>query len=148
MTPRLIEPVEIELDRKRFLDLDMAALWAAEKELSKQRGQRVSVFRVIQEEVAGGSTLEALPNLSVELILVLFWAALLRNDPEITLDQAGRLARNIGLVMRKTVEIVNRVFTAALDVDEQEEEPQAEKKTNSAQRTGSNSAQARGSALS
>jgi len=138
---KIVEPVEIDLDRKRLLRLDMFALMAAEREINKTRcpppptgegpsmtPRRLSIFNVIHDEITSGdlhAKQENWSNISIELVLILFWAALLADDSKLTLEQAGHLTSDLKLVIQKTVEAVGRAFAGG-EVEEPEEE---EKKT-------------------
>ena len=89
-----IEPVYIKLDRRRAIVLDMEALARAERELNKQRRDdglfNISIFKVINDQVSGMSEM----NIDVQVILILLWAGLLREDPALRLDAVGAMVRS------------------------------------------------------
>lgn len=74
--PRLIEPVEIELDKTRHMRLPFWALRRFEKETGVGAWDHEQVWSYP-------------PNL--DLMIALIWAALLEEEPTLTLDQVEML---------------------------------------------------------
>lgn len=102
-----VDSVSIDLDRPRTMRLDMLALFHAEQKINKLRGnpKPLSIFGLLNKEViaAEGSEL----GIPVDLMLVLFWASLLHEDPALTFEQAGRLAGNPIPIMAKVMETLS-----------------------------------------
>lgn len=73
--PRLTPGIPLMLDRERVLYMDIGYLMLAELELGRLYGKKVSLLRVI-----GGEE-----GLGLNDIHVLLWAALLDDDPSLTL---------------------------------------------------------------
>lgn len=106
------EPVEIILDKPRKMKLTLGALRRAEIALNAARAwggvAPTSIFEVINTELRQVG--EGI-NLRADFIIILLWASLTDEDPELTLEQAERFAVNpIGIIV-KLVECVNRCFT-------------------------------------
>lgn len=75
--PSLVPPIPVQLDRERHLRLDNAALFRAERELSRVWQRKVSVLQtLIDPETLG------LNDLSI-----LLWCGLLHEDHDLSLSQ-------------------------------------------------------------
>lgn len=75
--PSIVPLIPIDLDRRRHLRLNNAAIFQAEIELSKLWGKKVSLFQTL-----GTSETLGFNDLSVVL-----WQALVHEDPRLTLAQ-------------------------------------------------------------
>ena len=84
--PSLVPSVPLVLDRERHLRLDNAALFRAERELSKLWSRKVSVLQtLIDPETLG------LNDLSI-----LLWCGLLHEDADLSLSQVQVEAEALG----------------------------------------------------
>lgn len=99
--------IEIDLDRRRRLALPLGSLKRAQVEINKARQrdglEPHSIFWVIQE------TLRALERqeLDVEVLLILIWAALIYDDPGLTLAQAEAMNIRLFDCTDKLVKCIN-----------------------------------------
>lgn len=73
--PRITPGIPLVLDRERLLYMDIGYLKLAELELCQVYGKKISLFQVI----GGGE------GLGLNDIHILLWAALLDDDPSLTL---------------------------------------------------------------
>lgn len=126
---RIIEPVEIELDKKRSMILTMGALMAAEREINKLRAlePKRSVFHLIDQEIRGVKELD----ISADLMLVLLWASLLHEEPTLTVDAVGAMATDLRDVMVKVLQLIHNTFLS--DESAEIAGDEAEKKTKARQ---------------
>ena len=94
--------VDIVLDKPRKMLFTLLGLNRAQREINKLRGDSVSIFKRIDEFIQ--CLLADDGNLPVDLIVVLIWASLLHEDPELTLEQADRMCTSNlrGLVAQLT----------------------------------------------
>lgn len=110
----LAESIDVELDRKRSLVLDMWAFYQIEKEL-KREGRDTNAFQFISEFTTNPNTTDA---------LLIFWASLLRDHPGITMEEAGHIAG-----LRDVFDAVKQVIASIQLKTNENEEEQEEKKT-------------------
>ncbi len=92
--PGPINVVEIKLDKVRHLLFDFKALRIAEKQIFSDWGEKISVTKVLG------------PDITVTDLTTLLWAALVHEDPSLTLDQISVLLHlnNIEYVAAKVEE--------------------------------------------
>lgn len=84
---RTIDTIAIELDKPRTLLLTLPALKLIEDTLAKQRGEkRVNLFALFQ----GG-------DLGAQELLVILWAGLKHEDPNLTIEQVMRLVSRVSM---------------------------------------------------
>lgn len=113
--PQLTLPVEILLGKPRKLLFDHQALCSAEREINKQRGvapaEFVSIdFLMISSARAGLSGSGGFPR---DLIAVMLWAGLLREDPKLTVSQAEKLIDQSPLPHGEIVDLVWEAYARA-----------------------------------
>lgn len=116
-----IESVPIELDKPRQMRLDMLALFRAEQKVNKLRGnlRPISIFNLIQREVIAIDGEEV--GIPLDLMLALFWASLLHEDPGLTFEEAGSFAITPVAIMAKVVECLKScVLGQAAEADDAE----------------------------
>jgi len=117
---RISEPIEIELDRPRKLLLTIQALKRAQTELNRERqtDPPKPIFRIMSEEMEKGV------DIGVDFCEVMIWAAMLYDDPDITIDQVGRI-----MPWTATLPLLNQLINGAYaKIDQSEELPDTEKK--------------------
>jgi len=117
---RIVEPIEVELDRPRKLLLTLEALKRAQTELNRERQNDPpkAIFRMMSEEMEKGV------DIGVDFCEVMLWAAMLYDDPGITIDQVGRI-----MPWTVTLPLLNQLINGAYaKVDQSEELPDVEKK--------------------
>jgi hypothetical protein len=94
--PSIIPLIPIDLDHRRHLRLNNAAIFQAEIELSKLWGRKISLFQTL-----GNSETLGFNDLSVVL-----WQALVHEDPRLTLAQTqdvmdlGKLPQIIDAILQ------------------------------------------------
>ena len=75
--PSLVPSVPVVLDKERHLRLDNAALFRAERELSRLWGKRLSILQVLMDP----------ETLGMNDLSVLLWCGLLHEDADLALSQ-------------------------------------------------------------
>lgn len=114
---RIIEPIEINLDKPRHLLLTVGGLKAAERELNKSRDlqPRKAIFRIILEEcqqVEQG-------DMGMDFCEAILWASMLHEDPQLKLTDVGTMP----FELREVIPLVTRIITETyLRVDKPAEE--------------------------
>jgi hypothetical protein len=108
---RIIEPVKITLlDRERDLVLGMFSLMRAERLINRQRREDgldpISIFRVIDEAMAGVRDI----NVSAQFVLVMLWACLSEEDPNLTLSDVSKMIDKPLRVTAKIFEVIKAYF--------------------------------------
>lgn len=103
-----VKPITIKLDRERKLLLNLDAMERAEDFINEGRSaeNEVSIFRYIQDEISKFDTLKA------KTIKLILWAALIDDDPELTLKQTGKIVDRLGAMLPVIKRILTRFFTA------------------------------------
>src|SRR5215471_10041242 len=117
---RISEPIEIELDRPRKLLLTLAALKRAQTELNRERKNDPpkTIFRMMSEEMEKGFDVE------IDFCEVMIWAAMLDDDPTITIDQVGHI-----MPWAVTLPLLNQLINGTYaKMDRDSEAPDIEKK--------------------
>ena len=104
---RVVEPIEVDLDKKRHLLLTLGGLKRAQIELNKARGTSKSVYRVISEEMSKFDSGDLFGEDFCEAIL---WAALLHEDKSLTLDQVGDLPWNLREIPQLIVRLIMETY--------------------------------------
>lgn len=113
--PRIIEPIEIDLDKPRHLLLTVGGLKAAERELNKSRDlqPRKAIFRIIMEECQQIET----GDMGMDFCEAILWAGLLHEDPTLKLSDVGAMPFNL----RDIIPLVTRLITETyLKIEKQE----------------------------
>jgi len=102
---RVIEEIYVTLDKPRRLLLTVGGLKAAERELNKSRNlqPRKAIFRIMMEELPRAEE----GDVGMDFCEAILWAAMLHEDPDLTLDQVG----NLPWVMRDILPLVIRLIT-------------------------------------
>jgi len=110
-----IEPIEIELDRKRHMLLTLGSLRKVENFVNRERpaADRVSIFKLIQSEIQGIEQL----SLTADTMLLILWASLLHEDPELTQDQVGDMVTDLHEVMFAVGGCLRGFFSSGGDSD-------------------------------
>lgn len=80
----LIQPVEIELDRKRYLNFSQAAFLEAERKINQ--------FRNVPPE-RWVPYWDLIGRMSGDSLQAFLWAGLLHEDPDLTFEQVGEFIR-------------------------------------------------------
>ena len=117
---RIIEPIEIELDRPRKLLLTLEALKRAQIELNRERqtDPPKPIFRIMSEEMERGL------DIGMDFCQIIIWAAMLYDDPAITIDHVGRI-----MPWNITLGLINQLINGTYaKIDQSEEIPDSEKK--------------------
>ena len=119
---RIVEPIEVELDKKRRLLLTVGGLKQAERELNRSRNlqPRKAIFRIMMEELPQVEQ----GDFGIDFCEAILWAAMLHEDPEITLEQVGNLPWNL----RDVPALVVRLITETYLKIEHNEDSDSEKK--------------------
>lgn len=140
---RVVEPIEIDLDKKRHLLLKLGNLKRAERELNKSRGTDKAIFTMMREEMAKFDRGEACSYDFCEAIL---WAALRHEDKELTIEQVGDLPWDLreihALVVRLLIETYIKVDHDENEVVEilQDEEKKSLTRLNGTESSGASPA--------
>jgi hypothetical protein len=114
---RIIEPIEIDLDKPRHLLLTVGGLKAAERELNKSRDlqPRKAIFRLIMEECQQIDQ----GDMGMDFCEAILWAGMLHEDPALKLNEVGAMPFNL----REIIPLVTRLITETyLRVEKPEEE--------------------------
>lgn len=108
--PGPIPVVEVVLDKPRHLLFDFWALRLAEKQIFQDWGVKTSVVAV-------------LADLTITDLNTLLWAALLHEDPNLTLEQVGHMVhpKNLDYVADKVT--VAFGLQAAADEEDAQQDP-------------------------
>lgn len=117
---RVIEPIEVELDKPRHLLLTVGGLKAAERELNKSRElqPRKAIFRIIMEECQQVDQ----GDMGMDFCEAILWAGMLHEDPALKLSDVGAMPFNL----RDIIPLVTRLITETyLRIDKPEEEDAA-----------------------
>jgi len=126
---RLIETIEIELDRKRFMVFDHEALRLAERELNKFRGLAPAAWMSIDEYVGTAQLRRAIAGFfPADFLQAMLWAALVKEDPLITVQTAGALITDRGYIDAKIVECLDKCWPKKDDSDAGDELDDGKKK--------------------
>src|SRR6185503_15901965 len=91
MANRLKGEVRIKLDRERILVLDYNAFAEFEDQIGKPWNYYVTLIAKAQELPAEEQVNAALELLGVRVLRALLWAALIHEDPRLTIRQTGEL---------------------------------------------------------
>jgi hypothetical protein len=138
----LVESVPIELDKTRHLKFTNRAMMAAEREINKQRGasvaERVAIdYLMIAAARQGLSGAGSFPR---DLVTVMIWAGLLREDPSLTVEQVVDLIDRSPLSRGKILDCLWEAYqSAASKTLASAEEPEGGDPPPLAQPPGSNS---------
>src|SRR5262245_1390398 len=81
---KIIEPIEIDLDRKRYLMFDQAAFLEAERKVNQFRGVDPEKWVPYWNLIA---------RLSGDSLQAFLWAGLLHEDPNLTYEQVGQFIK-------------------------------------------------------
>lgn len=95
--PSVVPGIPLMLDRERHLRLDNAAMLLAERELSRLWDRKISLF----------SVLASADGLGLNDLSVLLFAALLHEDPSLTLLKTQDL-----MDMQRLPEMINAILAA------------------------------------
>lgn len=113
------EFIPIDLDKPRRMALPLGSLRQAQRELNKIRAAEglpaVSIFAAVDEQIKAAKTTGGVdPN----VLIVLLWASLLRDDPELTLAQVEAIDANSMYVSRKVFACVSEWMQTRSDAPE------------------------------
>ena len=119
--PSVVEPVTLMLDRERHLRLDNAAMLLAERELSRLWDRKISLF----------SVLASADGLGLNDLSVLLFAALLHEDPSLTLLRVQDLMdmQRLPEMIQAILEAWNRATMPAQPQTEEPSDPLASTST-------------------
>jgi hypothetical protein len=115
--PSVVEPVALMLDRQRFLRLDTAGMLFAERELSRLWERKISLF----------SLLASPDGLGLNDLSVLLFAALVYDDPSLTLLRVQDMMdmTRLGEMITAVLEAWNRATMPVVPPTEHSESPLA-----------------------
>ena len=115
--PSVVEPASLMLDRVRYLKLDNAGMLFAERELSSLWGRKISLFSVLASP----------DGLGLNDLSVLLFAALVKDDPTLTLLRVQDLMdmTRLGEMITAVLEAWNRATAPALPPTESPDSPLA-----------------------
>jgi len=100
----LIEPIEIELDKKRQLKITLAGMIQAERKLKQLRGDpMLSLWLLPMEELNAG-------GFSVETTMALLWAGLVHQDKDLTFDEMLELPSDPKEIVAKVRDAFMRFY--------------------------------------
>jgi hypothetical protein len=119
--PSVVEPVPLRLDRERFLRLDNAGMLFAERELSRLWEKKISLFSVLASP----------DGLGLNDLSVLLFAALVQDDPSLTLLRVQDLMdmTRLGEMITAVLEAWNRATMPAQPQAEAPDSPLASTST-------------------
>lgn len=133
---RLLETVEIELDRKRYMVFDHEALRLAERELNKFRGVQPAVWAGIDEYVGMANIRRTLVGVyPADFTQIMLWAGLHREDADLAIETAGALITDRNYVSDKIFEALEKCWPAKTPADQSDNSEAVKKKAD--QPTGS-----------
>lgn len=110
-----IEPIEIELDRKRKYKLGIRTLLRAEREINRRRGAEIDRFVSIDSLMIQGArkSIEANGSFPLDLFTVILWAGLTEEDPNLTIDQIPDLLESSPLTRSNIITAIWDHYLAA-----------------------------------
>ena len=82
--PRLVQPIPVDLDKRRHLLLKNAPLWEAEMELSRRYGKKISIYPLLARGLLPDGEQPGLLD-----VIVLLYYGLRHEDPDLTLEQVS-----------------------------------------------------------
>jgi hypothetical protein len=117
----LYEPIEIELDRKRKFKLNLKALMRAEREINRRRGAEIGQFASIDFLIIQGAKTSLNDNGSfpLDLLMVLLWAGLTDEEPNLAIDDVPDLIEVSPLTRSKILTLIwDYYLTATTKADQ------------------------------
>lgn len=97
MTPSIVPLVSIDLDRRRSIRLDMAAILRSERELCALWGKKQNILTILFDS----------DSLTINDIVVILWQGLLHEDPALTLEQVQNMVN-----MTNLAQVTESIFDA------------------------------------
>lgn len=127
---RLIEPTEIELDKKRLMVLDHEALRFAELELNKWRhGAANAMAWQSIDEFVGTARIRALfGHYPADFAQIMLWASLKREDALLTIAAVGALITDRAYVDAKITEAMAKAWPAPKSDEPPQDDDEVKKK--------------------
>jgi hypothetical protein len=123
---RIIEPIEIELDKPRHLLLTVGGLKAAERELNKSRDlqPRKAIFRIIMEECQQIDQ----GDMGMDFCEAILWAGMLHEDPVLKLSDVGAMPFNLREVIPLVTQLITETYLRVEKPEEEETDIEAAQK--------------------